>query len=137
MEPTEEVRPPGGIRDGRDDARNGNESAASVARPGAPRKGRRIDFEAVNAAALASLPALCARWLPDGRRSGQEWIARNPKRDDRRPGSFKVNLATGRWADFALADARGGDPVSLAAYLTGSSQAEAAARLAAMLGVRP
>lgn len=131
------MRPPGGDRDGRGASRNGNESAASVARPAAPRKGRRIDFDAVNAAALASLPALCARWLPDGRRSGQEWIARNPKRADRRPGSFKVNLETGRWADFAVEDARGGDPVSLAAYLAGSGQAEAAARLAEMLGVRP
>ena len=130
------MRPPGGDRDGRGASR-GTESAASVVRPGAPRKGRRTDFGAVNAAALASLPALCARWFPDGRRRGQEWIARNPKRADRRPGSFKVNLETGRWADFALPDARGGDPVSLAAYLAGSSQAEAAARLAEMLGVRP
>ena len=132
-----EMRPPGGDPDGRGDARNGNESAASVARRAAPRKGRRIDFDAVNAAALASLPALCARWFPDGRRRGDEWVARNPKRADRRPGSFKVNLETGRWADFALPDARGGDPVSLVAYLTGSGQAEAAARLAEMLGVRP
>lgn len=132
-----EMRPPGGDPDGRGDARNGNESAASVARRAAPRKGRRIDFDAVNAAALASLPALCARWFPDGRRRGDEWVARNPKRADRRPGSFSINLATGRWADFALPDARGGDPVSLVAYLTGSGQAEAAARLAAMLGVRP
>ena len=136
MEPTEEVRPPGGDRGGRGASR-GTESAASVVRPGAPRKGRRTDFDAVNAAALASLPALCARWFPDGRRRGDEWVARNPKRADRRPGSFKVNLETGRWADFALPDARGGDPVSLAAYLTGSSQAEAAARLAEMLGVQP
>ena len=132
-----EMRPPGGDPDGRGDARNGNESAASVARRAAPRKGRRIDFGAVNAAALAALPALCRRWFPDGRRRGDEWVARNPKRADRRPGSFSINLATGRWADFALPDARGGDPVSLVAYLTGSGQAEAAARLAAMLGVRP
>ena len=135
MQPRE-MRPPGRDRGGRGASR-GTESAASVARPGAPRKGRRIDFEAVNAAALVALPALCRRWFPDGRRRGDEWVARNPKRADRRSGSFKVNLETGRWADFAVEDARGGDPVSLAAYLTGSSQAEAAARLAAMLGVRP
>jgi hypothetical protein len=79
----------------------------------------RLDFARVNRAALAALPALCAQWLPDGRRRGQEWIVRNPRRLDRNPGSFKVNLQTGRWADFALtmAGASGGDPVSLAAYL--------------------
>ena len=94
-----------------------------------------IDFDAVNRAALAALPALARRWLPDGRRLGREWVTRNPRRDDRRPGSFKVNLATGRWADFATGDA-GGDVISLAAYLSGLSQREAAQRLAQMLGVR-
>src|SRR5919202_5966526 len=95
---------------------------------------RAPDFRAANAAALAVLPALLARWLPDGRREGGEWVARNPRRHDRRPGSFKVNLATGAWADFATGD-KGGDPVSLAAYLFGLSQGEAARELAAMLGL--
>ncbi len=94
----------------------------------------RIDFACVNAAALGALPALCARWLPDGRRNGREWDARNPTRADRRPGSFKVNLTTGRWADFATGEG-GGDPISLAAYLHNLTQAEAARRLAAMLGI--
>ena len=95
----------------------------------------RINFEAINAAAKARLPELCARWLPGGRRCGQEYVARNPRRDDRRPGSFSINLITGRWSDFAIG-ARGGDPVSLAAYLSGLGQADAARRLAEMLGVR-
>lgn len=95
---------------------------------------RRIDFEGINRAALASLPALVARWLPDGRRLGHEWVARNPRRADRRPGSFRVNLVTGKWADFATDD-RGGDPVSLAAYVAGIGQAEAARSLAECLGV--
>jgi hypothetical protein len=92
-------------------------------------------FEAVNRAALAQLPALLDRWLPNGRRCGPEFVARNPTRHDRRPGSFKVNICTGKWADFATGD-RGGDPVSLAAYLHGLTQGEAARRLADMLGVR-
>jgi hypothetical protein len=94
----------------------------------------RIDFVAVNRAAVSCLPLLCRRWLPDGRRKGDEWVARNPTRTDRRPGSFKVNLRTGRWADFATGDA-GGDVVSLAAYLFHIRQGEAAQRLAAMLGL--
>ena len=91
-----------------------------------------IDFARVNGAALAALPALLGRWLPDGKREGHEWVARNPRRSDREPGSFKVNMNTCRWSDFARGD-RGGDPVSLAAYLFNIRQGEAASRLAAML----
>ena len=95
---------------------------------------RRAGFPAVNAAALRELVVLLGRWLPDGAVQGREYVARNPRRGDRKPGSFKVNLRTGRWADFATGD-RGGDPVSLAAFLFNLSQTQAAARLAAMLGV--
>lgn len=94
----------------------------------------RIDFETINQAALARLPDLCARWLPNGQRRCHEYVARNPLRPDRHAGSFSVNLRTGRWADFAVG-ARGGDPVSLAAYLSGLGQADAARRLADMLGL--
>lgn len=94
-----------------------------------------IDFARINSAALGSLPALLARWLPGGRREGCEYVARNPTRADRRPGSFCINLRTGKWADFATGD-RGGDVISLAAYLSGQSQTDAARALADMLGVR-
>ncbi len=94
----------------------------------------RIDFRRVNNAALAVLPSLLARWLPGGRREGSEYVALNPRRVDRTAGSFRINMNTGRWADFATGDA-GGDPVSLAAFLFNLSQAEAARRLAAMLGI--
>ena len=95
---------------------------------------RRLDFGVVNAAALRALPILLARWLPDGRVNGREYEARNPNRADRHPGSFRVNLRTGRWSDFATGD-RGSDPVSLSAFLFGLTQAEAARRLANMLGI--
>jgi hypothetical protein len=95
-----------------------------------------VDFEQVNRAALTVLPALLARWLPDGRQTSGEWVARNPRRADRLPGSFKINLRTGRWADFATGD-KGGDVISLAAYLAGLSQVEAARELARALGVAP
>jgi hypothetical protein len=98
-------------------------------------RGRPIDFAAVNRAALARLPDILARWLPGGRIEGTEYVALNPRRADQRPGSFKINLDTGRWADFAVADARGRDVVSLAAYLGGVGQSEAAERLAGMLGI--
>jgi len=63
-------------------------------------------------------------------------VALNPRRHDRRLGSFSINLRTGRWADFATAN-RGGDIISLAAYLFGTSQVKAARTIAAALAVRP
>ena len=63
-----------------------------------------VDFDRVNRAAIHRLTEILERWLPDGRVEGREYVARNPTRADRRPGSFKVNLDTGRWADFATGD---------------------------------
>jgi len=96
--------------------------------------GKRIDFAGINRAALANVDQILRRWLPGGRVNGAEYVVRNPRRNDRRLGSFKINTETGKWADFATGD-RGGDLVSLAAYLSGLSQVEAARELADMLGV--
>ena len=89
----------------------------------------KIDFKYISHTALSHSAILLKRWLPDGTQHGQEWVARNPTRNDRRPGSFKVNLRTGRWADFATGDA-GGDLISLRAFLDGCSQNQAAGRIA-------
>ena len=94
----------------------------------------RIDFDAINRAALERLPDLLSRWLPDGRIEGLEFVAKNPRRADRRPGSFKINMRTGRWGDFATGDT-GGDVISLAAYLDNTKQIEAACNLAHMRGL--
>jgi hypothetical protein len=93
-----------------------------------------IDFDRINAEALVCLEAVCRRLLPDGRRSGREYVALNPRRGDRHPGSFKINLKSGVWADFATDD-RGGDPVSLIAFIEDCKQGEAALMLARMLGL--
>jgi hypothetical protein len=100
------------------------------------RRSRRIDFARVNAAALRNCEAVVTGLLPDGRREGHEWVARNPHRADKRLGSLKVNLSTCKWADFASSD-KGGDAVSLAAFVSGLQQREAAIRLAESLGVDP
>lgn len=94
-----------------------------------------IDFAKINRVAILHMEEICRRWLPDGRRHGREWVVRNPRRTDNRPGSFSISLKTGQWADFATVE-RGGDPISLAAYLAGVRQSEAARLLADMLGVR-
>ena len=58
------------------------------------------------------------QWLPDGKQEGPRWVARNPTRADGKLGSFKINLQTGVWGEFADGeDTRGYDTVSLYAYL--------------------
>ena len=95
---------------------------------------RKIAFRRIAEAALGRADTIVRRWLPDGRREGAEWVCRNPTRDDRRRGSFKVNVRTGKWGDFATGD-RGNDLVSLAAYLFNLSQKDAALKVADMIGV--
>ena len=93
-----------------------------------------LDYAAINQAALAAFPAVLNRLLPKGKAIGREIFALNPRRADRNLGSFKVNRFNGRWADFSTG-AKGGDPVSLVAYLADVSQGEAARLLAQMLGL--
>jgi hypothetical protein len=97
---------------------------------------RKIAFKRVAVATLVRADVLVRRWLPDGRREGAEWVALNPRRVDRRKGSFKVNMSTGRWSDFATGDA-GGDLIALAAFLFHLKQAEAAVKVAEALGIDP
>jgi putative DNA primase/helicase len=83
---------------------------------------------------LTRADSLVPQWLPDGKRVGDEWLARNPTRQDAHLGSFKVNLRTGRWADFAT-EGKGTDLVSVFAYLNQLGQGEAAKRLADAYGL--
>ena len=93
-----------------------------------------LDFARINQAALAAFPAVLNRLLPRGKAMGRELVALNPNRPDRNLGSFKINRHNGKWCDFATGD-KGGDPVSLVAYLAGVNQGEAARLLAQMLGI--
>ena len=88
------------------------------------------DFAAINRAALPRLEALCARWLPGGRRIGAEWTCGSLRGEPGR--SCKVNLRTGRWALRRRRERprrRASRPPSTA------FRAEAAGRLARMLGL--
>ena len=100
---------------------------------------QRINFRGINSAAVRMLPLLLMRWLPDGKRIANEFVARNPTRNDTKAGSFKIALSgakAGVWSDFATGDS-GSDPISLAAYLHNLSQGEAARQLAQMLDIKP
>ena len=93
-----------------------------------------ISFDAINRAALAAVESVLDRWAPAGKRQGREYLPLNPRRGDHKPGSFSINLDKGTWSDFATGD-KGGDLVSLVAYLDNVKQSEAAERLAAFLGL--
>jgi hypothetical protein len=105
--------------------------AGDPARRARPRR-TPIDFAAVSRAALPHLEALCRRWLPGGRPIGGEWTCGSLRGEA--GNSCKVNLRTGRWADFATGE-RGGDVVALAAAVHRMTQADAARELARMLGL--
>jgi uncharacterized protein (DUF927 family) len=93
-------------------------------------------FATIAAAALANFgPVMAALGLAGGKQSGPEYLPLNPKRDDHTPGSFSINRNSGFWMD-AADNAKGGDLISLAAYLQGCSQIEAAERLAGPLGIQ-
>jgi putative DNA primase/helicase len=93
-----------------------------------------IDFEGIKVAALRNARSLLPILIPGGKFEGDEYVVRNPRRDDKTPGSFKINSRTGVWKDFATED-DGSDLISLVAYLRGRSQLEAARELAAKVGI--
>lgn len=74
------------------------------------------NYSSLNDRLRPEFPALVRAWLPSGRLKGNEWVALNPLRNDRRLGSFKINLHNGSWADFAI-EKSGFGAVSLYAYL--------------------
>jgi hypothetical protein len=96
---------------------------------------KKIDFEAINAVARSRFESLIRQWLPNGKKSGAEYVALNPTRSDGHAGSFSINVNTGVWEDFATGDS-GGDPVSLYAYLFhNNNQGDAAKALAEQFGL--
>jgi putative DNA primase/helicase len=95
---------------------------------------RSVDFHAINTDAQPHILAVARSLALNGKIIGNEYVAMNPRRNDTRLGSFKINIRTGRWSDFA-ADARGGDVISYVAYLRNCSQIEAAKWLASWLGI--
>jgi Protein of unknown function (DUF3987) len=92
-----------------------------------------IDFKDIAAAALACARRLLPELVPGGRFEGNEYVALNPSRADKNPGSFKINFKTGQWSDFATG-AKGNDIIGWYAYAHGLSQGEAARQIAERLG---
>lgn len=90
---------------------------------------RPVDIRGVAAHLQADALRFLHDWLPGGKLSGREFVSLNPTRNDVNPGSFRINVQTGAWGDFATGD-RGGDLVSLFAYLNGLNNGQAASQIA-------
>jgi putative DNA primase/helicase len=92
-------------------------------------------FKPVAAAALARFDSVMdILGLAGGKNAGREYLPLNPKRDDHTPGSFSIHRDKGAWMEGATGD-KGGDLISLAAYLWDCGNGEAAERLSQHLGV--
>lgn len=62
--------------------------------------------------------------LPNGKWQGNEYVVKNPTRNDNKAGSFSINGVTGKWADFATNEA-GNDLIGLTSLMLGISPVEA------------
>jgi len=91
----------------------------------------KIDFDTINADALARCRDLLENLLPGGRVRGNEYVSASVHGGEGR--SFSFNLESGRCSDFAT-EQSGGDLVSLVASIRGIGQGEAARELAEMTG---
>ncbi len=85
-----------------------------------------MDFQKLGDNLLPQARSLLSQWLPGGKIQGHEYVCGSISGG---PGaSFKVNLKTGAWAEFA-GDLKGGDLISLYAAIKGLTQAEAYLKL--------
>jgi len=92
----------------------------------------KIDFKHLNRQLTPYALQVLRQLLPEGTLENHEYVSLNPTRPDKNPGSFRINIFTGKWADFATGD-KGGDFISFFAYVKGVSQTEAALAIQAMV----
>jgi hypothetical protein len=120
-------------------AGNWAEASSFAKRAHSTNRGQRaIDFRAVNSAALACLGPVVWRLAPGGKVIAGEYVAFNPRRADKTPGSVKVRFLgqrAGVWSDFAIG-AKGGDVASLCAYPWPNRKRGLRSRLARAAGTR-
>jgi hypothetical protein len=91
-----------------------------------------IDYQKINQVLLPNLLSHARSWVPNGKVIGNSYFARNPRRHDRKIGSFSLRLIDGVWCDFATGE-HGGDLISFYAYINGISQFEAAQTLSSSM----
>ena len=86
----------------------------------------KADFSSLNRDLLLNVQSNLFNWLPGGKVNGNEFecgdLTGTPGR------SLRINIRTGKWADFST-DVKGGDLISLYAAIHGIKQIEAYRRL--------
>lgn len=97
-------------------------AAQAAMRQQAGREQRARERDEVKVLLQTQIEALCRHLLPDGQRHGRYWMARNPRREDKRAGSFWVTLAgvPGAWRDEATGEK--GDVFQLIGLVSGFSE---------------
>lgn len=95
---------------------------------------KQINFTGLSQAILPKAQYLIGQLGLQGKLVGNEFSAINPRRQDKHLGSFRINIKTGKWADFATSD-KGGDLVSLYAYIKKIDQKAAAIELCQQYGI--
>jgi hypothetical protein len=96
--------------------------------------GAKLDFKAIEAALLARSRDYLSHLLPGGEVQGHEYVIKNPTRADGEPGSFKINIKNGKWADFASGQS-GRSLLDLAVLISGAPLMVAAREAAAWAGI--
>ena len=93
----------------------------------------KTDIAEISDRALSNCESILSTWLPGGRVVGGEYVAANPTRQDKRAGSFKINVSTGVWSDFATGDS-GGDLIDLYAYINSAQLSDAVKAVSLIVG---
>lgn len=93
-----------------------------------------INFDDLNRTLIAYTRGLLPQLLPRGKFEGHEYVALNPKRFDRKLGSFRINCRTMVWCDFATND-KGKGFISLYCYLNEVKPLQAALDLTSTVNI--
>lgn len=94
-----------------------------------------IDFKQLNDQLLSHAYRLIVEFVPGGKQRHREYVAGSIYGGN--GDSFSFNLDTGKWSDFAVAEHKGGDMVSLYAAINNISQIDSAKALCEMVGYTP
>lgn len=95
-----------------------------------------VDVARINERALQVLPRLCRELLPAGAGRDDRYLTFSPYQDGEEITFLEIDLLTSYWTDEATGDT-GKDVVSLIGHLFALPRAEAALRLAHLLGICP
>jgi putative DNA primase/helicase len=91
------------------------------------------NFKALKEAYKQNPLAVLKSLVPGGMVEGSDYIPLNPNRNDRKIGSFRINIATGRFNDFAINGCSGGSIIDLVAFVYGCDIVTAADKLSKLL----